>query len=202
MKKIRCIIVDDQLEAITRLEELLLNIANVDVLEKFTNPETAIDAILNKKPDVVFIDIEMPRMTGIEVVKTIRENHFYPTFIFVTAYSHYAISAIKEQAFDYLLKPVNINELKLAINRIISECINHKAINLNTSPLCLELSNREKEVLLYMMNGDTIVQIASKLFISKCTVEYHRKNILSKTESHSFTQLILKLNNIEYSLKN
>src|SRR6185503_2184278 len=67
-------------------------------------------------PDIVFLDIEMPGMDGFEMLKKISGKNFH--IIFTTAYDHYAIKAIKFAAFDYLLKPVDIEELKLAVERI------------------------------------------------------------------------------------
>ena len=65
----------------------------------------------------MFIDIEMPRINGFEIIKIIRKAGVFPTFIFVTGYNQYAIKAIRNAAFDYLLKPVDIDELKEAIIR-------------------------------------------------------------------------------------
>ncbi|MBU1013121.1 MAG: DNA-binding response regulator [Bacteroidetes bacterium] len=198
MKNIRCILLDDEKEANDRLESLLLKIDGVEILSKFTKPALAIEDILSKKPDLVFVDVEMSGKTGFEVVEEVRLNHCYPTFIFVTAYNQYAIDAIKNAAFDYLLKPINFNELKNTIERFRSESVNHKTIDLNTCSVCSSLSEREKEVLLLVLKGENSAQIAKNLFITKATVDFHRKNILLKSGSHNFTELGRKINRVEF----
>ncbi len=99
----RCIVVDDEALAVERLCNLLNQLKQVEVVETALTPEKAIKEILAKKPDIVFIDVEMPRMSGFELVREIRANLFNPTFIFVTAYNQYAIKAIKAEAFDYIV---------------------------------------------------------------------------------------------------
>jgi len=200
MKIIKCIIVDDELADMDYLESLLIKLDNLEILAKIADPNTSIDEILKQRPELIFIAMEMKSRTGIEVVEAIRKHQFFPTFIFISAYNHYAINALKESAFDYFMKPVNLHELKLTIKRFMSESVNHKVIDLNSVPICTSLSNREKELLLCLLRGDTNEQIASKLFISKSTVQFHRKNILSKTESQSFSDLVLRLNHLEYTL--
>ena len=194
MKNIRCILLDDENEAIDRLESLLLKIEGVEILSKFTNAILAIEDVLSKKPDLVFIDVEMPRKTGFEIVEDIRSNHCYPTFIFVTAYNQYAIAAIKKAAFDYLVKPVSLDELKQSVQRFRSESVNHKTIKLSECAICSSLSEREKEILLLVIDGKTSKEIANLLFITKATVDFHRKNILSKTGSQNFIELRKAIN--------
>ena len=114
---IDCIIMDDEIEACDRLESLLNKIENVTISGKFTNAEKGIEQVIKNLPELVFIDIEMPRINGFEIIKMIRKADVFPTFIFVTGYNQYAIKAIRNAAFDYLLKPVDIDELKEAIIR-------------------------------------------------------------------------------------
>ncbi len=80
------------------------------------NPEEAVRLIQQFKPDVIFLDIEMPRMSGFKMLEQIPEIDF--EVIFITAYNHYAINAIRISAFDYLVKPVSIEELQQTIERL------------------------------------------------------------------------------------
>lgn len=146
MKEISCIIVDDELIAVNRLERLLMEHHDVRILLKATDSQQAFDDIIQKKPNLVFVDVEMPQMSGIELVEKLQANQCFSTFIFVSAFPHYSINAIRLNSFDYLVKPININELKTALDRFRSESINHKVIDLNKSPLCVNLTHREKEV--------------------------------------------------------
>ncbi|MCX6235014.1 MAG: response regulator transcription factor [Bacteroidetes bacterium] len=193
MKTISCFVVDDERDARERLAILLTKFDDVKVIGMEGDPEQAIESILHKKPDLVFIDVEMPRMSGFDVVKAIKSKDFHPTFIFVTDYNQYAIKAIKNEAFDFLLKPVDIDELKDTLHRF-REC--HK-LQYGTGtgqhiPLDeVHLSEREKEILRLLVQCKTSRQIAEELFISKNTVDTHRRNLLEKTGLKNTHELIL-----------
>ena len=124
MNKITAILIDDEQKA---LEGLKLKVnkffPEIKIIALCSNPEKAIETINNSAPDLVFIDIEMPVLSGFDVLSKI-EN---PTFeiIFVTAYNNYAIDAIKTCAIGYVLKPIDNDELKLAVNNAIKN-INQK----------------------------------------------------------------------------
>jgi len=171
----RCIVVDDETLAVERLCNLLNQLKQVEVVETALAPEKAIKEILSKKPDIVFIDVEMPRMSGFELVKEVRANLFNPTFIFVTAYNQYAIKAIKTEAFDFIIKPVDIDELHETIDRFL------KRQNGFVFPENCILSNREKEILRLVSKGKTSREIGELLHISKHTVDTHRRKIIEKT---------------------
>ncbi|MCK5168664.1 MAG: response regulator transcription factor [Bacteroidales bacterium] len=187
-EKIKCIIIDDEVDIRERLESLLSKIDGIEIISKEGIPEKAIEKVIELKPDIVFIDIEMPRMNGFDVINKIREQFCYPTFIFVTAYNQYAIKAIKKEAFDFLLKPVDIEELSQTIERY-SKQHNKKDLTKNHHVFdCL--SEREKEVLNLLLQGLTSKKIAKKLFISKATIDTHRRNILDKTGMKSTAELM------------
>ena len=187
--KIKCVIVDDEFDIRERLESLLNKIDGIEVVAKEGVPEISIQNVINLKPDIVFLDVEMPRMNGFDFVKKIREQFCYPTFIFVSAYNQYAIKAIKKEAFDFLLKPVDIEELSETIERYRSKQNNDKNLTKNHHIFdCL--SEREKEVLNLLLKGLTSKEIAKRLFISKATIDTHRRNILDKTGMKSTAELI------------
>lgn len=114
----QAIIVDDEQKAIESLKKNLLAHKKIHCVGVYSDPDEAIEQILTEKPDVLFLDIQMPEKTGFDVVKEIRSDHYSPHIIFVTAYEKYAIEAIRHAAFDYLLKPVHSTELAQAIERI------------------------------------------------------------------------------------
>ncbi len=187
-KNIRCFIIDDEIEARKVLNRLLMMITNIDVVGSDEASDEAIKLVANLKPDIVFMDVEMPRINGFELVKQIRSLYCYPTFIFVTAFNQYAIKAIKNAAFDFLLKPVDIEELTRTIDRFRDKfSAGNKAYK--TLPGFGSLNKREKEVLELMLNGFTSKEIAEKLFISKNTVNTHRRNILNKLNATSTIEL-------------
>ena len=175
----RCIVIDDEALAVERLCNLLNQLKQVDIIETALSPEKAIKEILAKKPDIVFIDVEMPRISGFDIVKDVRANLFNPTFIFVTAYNQYAIKAIKAEAFDFLVKPVDIDELHETIDRYLKR---QKGFVL---PENCNLTSREKEILQLVAKGKTSKEIGELLHISKHTVDTHRRKILEKTGNKS-----------------
>ncbi len=118
---IRCIIIDDEPGAITNLVTLIRNLSDVRLVASAGNPEKAVDIILEMRPDLLFLDIQMPGMTGFEVAKALMEEGFHPPIIFVTAFDHFAIEAIRHSAFDFLVKPVTAEELHRALERLREE---------------------------------------------------------------------------------
>ncbi len=114
--KIRSIIVDDNLFNIAVLSDLILERNDrISLVGTAKNGKKALDLIQSEQPDLVFLDVEMPDMNGFEVLASLKEINFQT--IFVTAHSHYAIEAIRFNALDYLVKPIDPNELNLAIKR-------------------------------------------------------------------------------------
>jgi DNA-binding LytR/AlgR family response regulator len=110
-------IIDDEPGAISNLEILLRNHPDIVVISTTSHPETAVEFILDKRPDLLFLDIQMPGMTGFEVAKAIAEEGFHPTIIFVTGHDQFAKEAIRHSAFDFLDKPVTREELHRAMER-------------------------------------------------------------------------------------
>ena len=140
-----------------------------------------------KKDQIVFVDIEISRMSGFEVVKKVREANAFTVFVFVTAFSQYAIKAIKESIFDYVLKPYDIDEIKSCIQKY--ETRRSTSFDRSTlSPVLDQLSAREKDILKLILQCKTSQDIAEELFISKHTVDTHRRNILKKTSIKSFAE--------------
>ncbi|HSK12167.1 MAG TPA: LytTR family DNA-binding domain-containing protein, partial [Phnomibacter sp.] len=120
MTSIRAILIDDELSGLSSLQEKLArHCPEVQVEKLCDNARAGIEAIETLKPDVVFLDIEMPVMNGFNMLQKIKERDF--ELIFVTAYDHYAIKAIRFSALDYLLKPVEIGELKDAVQRVVEK---------------------------------------------------------------------------------
>ncbi|MGV8091346.1 MAG: response regulator [Mangrovibacterium sp.] len=171
MKKFNCIIIDDDPLAVDRMEDLLHKTGASSRILKMCDPVKAVQLILAHRPDIVFLDIEMHGMSGFDLINQVHYNLFFPTFIFTTAYNQYAIRAIKTEAFDFLLKPIDLDELKETIARYLN---NQKNIHL---PEQCCLSPREQEILEYVTEGKTSREIAEKLHLSKHTVDTHRRKI-------------------------
>ncbi|MEP9359435.1 LytTR family DNA-binding domain-containing protein [Sphingomonas sp. KR3-1] len=114
---IRTILVDDEPLAIQGLELRLQEYDDVEIIDKCSNGREAIRAIKTHKPDLVFLDIQMPGFDGFSVVQGLMEIE-PPLFVFVTAYSDHAIRAFEAQAMDYLMKPVEPSRLADTLDRV------------------------------------------------------------------------------------
>jgi two-component system LytT family response regulator len=115
--KVRCILVDDEIEGLDILEFLLSQIEGVEVLSKVDNPQIVISELLEYEPDIVFLDINMPKKSGLDLLKEINNLRLDISVIFVTAFDQYIFDALKNSAFDYLVKPVDREELNTTIQR-------------------------------------------------------------------------------------
>ncbi len=112
----RAIIVDDERLARNELNRLLDRFPEIDVVGEASNGETAIKKIEELTPDLVFLDIQMPGMTGFEVLEHLS---VVPNIIFITAYDEYALKAFEVNALDYVLKPVELSRLEKAIKKVL-----------------------------------------------------------------------------------
>lgn len=114
---INCILIDDEPNALKGLTYELKNFENQIIIKaQFTSALNAIEYLRKNEIDAVFLDVEMPEMNGLSFLRNFSERNFY--VIFTTAYSKYAINAIKEDALDYLLKPVDMDDLSSTIKKI------------------------------------------------------------------------------------
>ncbi len=188
MRSFGVFILDDDPDAVIRMEFLLRKYDFLKVVGKETFPERAIPLIKSNKPDLIIIDIEMPGHSGFEVIEQVRDTNYCPKVIFVTAYDKYAIKAIKESAFDYLLKPVDKDELNETILKYINSLKDEKEDIKNITRL---LTHREAEIFNFLRQGCTSREISVRLHISKNTVDTHRRRILKKLDIKSTTRIHL-----------
>ncbi len=115
---IRAVLIDDERPALRGLEHLLKEYPEISIAGMYTNPLEAIDEVTSLKPHVVFLDINMPRLKGIDAASRILDLSPGTDIIFVTAYDQYAVEAFELHALDYILKPINPERLKKTLERI------------------------------------------------------------------------------------
>lgn len=115
MKEFRTIIIDDERLAREELKSLLKDFIEINIIDEAQNGDEGIEKIKRLKPDLIFLDVSMPGMSGFEVLKKLEE---IPYVIFVTAYDEFALKAFEVNALDYLLKPVDIDRLAEAIEKL------------------------------------------------------------------------------------
>lgn len=118
MKLIKCIIIDDEPIAIEYLREYVNTIPELLLTGTYQNAKEALPLIQNQEVDLIFIDIEMPEISGLEFVKTLETA---PAIIFTTAYPQYAVEGFNLNAVDYLLKPIGLERFKQAIQKVHKE---------------------------------------------------------------------------------
>jgi two-component system, LytTR family, response regulator len=142
----KAIIIDDEQSARTALTELLTEYFPnvVQIVATCDNPYSGIEAIKNHNPDVVFLDVEMPEMTGFEMLKRIDFPNVNFKVIFSTAHGHYAVQAFRHSATDFLLKPVKLEELIEAVMKVKEGILrNQQSVEVKKYQALLE--NIEKE---------------------------------------------------------
>jgi two-component system response regulator LytT len=115
--KIRALIVDDERLARDELRYLLRDEKDLDVVGEAAGGEEAVRLVLAERPDLVFLDIQMPVMDGFRVVRALLDADALPLIVFTTAYDQYAIKAFEVNALDYLLKPIEKGRLAAALDR-------------------------------------------------------------------------------------
>lgn len=182
------LIVDDDIEACNRLKEMLISCGEAaSELQTETSPKKAKELILTGSYELVFLDIHMPSLNGIELIQALRKRGYSGSIVFTTADGNRAIEAMRAEALDYLLKPVIREELQAALGRFAAKS------RLRTKDLKklknYHLTRRELEVARLLIDGKTSIEIADFLFLSKHTVDTHRRAILRKTKCKHTTEL-------------
>lgn len=154
---IRCIIVDDEMPARVELKYLLHGFDNVEIVGEASHGQQAIELNNQLKPDLIFLDIAMPQMSGIDVAQTIiKEQQNIPLIIFVTAFEQFAVDAFEVNAIDYLLKPISKERLIKALNRITDS---HKLID-------TDYEDKIEKLLNYLK--DEGIKKVNKIMVYKC----------------------------------
>lgn len=134
---LRALVIDDELFAREELTDLLQETGHIQVIDQASNAIEGLKKINQLKPEVVFLDIQMPQITGIELLAML-DPETMPKVVFVTAYDEFAVQAFEDNAFDYLLKPVDIARLEKTVNRLLkSQQVSREQLAAITPP-CLD----------------------------------------------------------------
>ena len=141
---LKILIVDDEPEARELLKYTLQGEGNLQVVGLAGHVDEAVQLLKKEHPDLVFLDIQMPDKDGFSFIQQVHEAGYYPGIIFVTAYEHYAIKAIRNSVFDYILKPIHLEELISAIQRFRERVVKDQKQDLSELLLALKDSGPGK----------------------------------------------------------
>jgi two-component system, NarL family, response regulator NreC len=209
MNKIRILLADDHPMVRSGLIKLLEPYKDFAIIGEASDGEEAVAMTKKLEPDVLVIDLSMPKLSGIEATKIIRKNYPSVKVLVLTMYDNeeYVYQILKSGAGGYLLKSSGRDELAAAIHAVargdrffsarVSEIMTEAYLrkseardDLSLNDDDLPLTKREKEVLQHIAGGLNNSQIAEKLFISARTVETHRTNIMQKLNIHDAANLV------------
>ena len=209
MNKLRTIIADDERPARSFLKNILLEFEDVEIIGEAENGAEAFEMIKAGKPDLALLDLQMPEMTGLEVVKLLRKNQM-PMVAFITAYDEYAIQAFELNAVDYLLKPIEKSRLRETLNRVqerleqndireiesnkVKKAVEVYEENKNDVIKRIPVKYREEILLILVENVASIIADAELLHITtdkndKYIINFRLKDIEAKLPTDKFIRL-------------
>ena len=213
MKKIRVLLADDHHLFREMLYHTLCEEDDIEVVAEASNGEEAIEKARTLKPDIIILDIDMPKVNGLEAIRTLKtENPAYKVVILTALEDDsYIFQFIKEGATGYLMKDTNAHEVISAIRAAYSgeSLIQPKVVNKILREFCklveekgkapekdkadtlALLTEREKEVLALVAKGLNNREIASGLFISEATVKTHVANLMGKLSLRDRVEMVL-----------
>lgn len=200
MKK-RIVIIEDNIPLGKAFEEIINSNDNYKVIDNYSNCEDAIENLINDSPDIILMDIDLPGINGVEGTKIIKKKTPKVNIIMITVYenSEMVFDALCSGACGYLTKNLKPQELINALEEAVSGgapmSINIAKMVVNSfqkKSSDIVLSEREKDVLTYLAEGNSYDSISEKLFISKNTIKFHLKNIYIKLQVHSNIEAVLK----------
>lgn len=154
--KIQCLLVDDEPLALDALESLILKIPELEIAGRCQNAVEALQVIHHQKIDLLLLDIHMPELTGIEMLKSLSHP---PSVIFTTAYRDYAVEAFELDVVDYLVKPISFERLVRSINRY------HERLAQPSEKGQMGSQSPEKTITIYSDKKNYRVQTSSILFV-------------------------------------
>lgn len=162
---VNAILIDDERKALAILKNSIQRVApDINILAQTQSPEEGLELIKDLKPNLVFLDIAMPKISGFDLLKRIPEPSF--EIIFVTAFDKYAIDAIQHCAIGYLVKPFDNDDLTLAINNALKNIRNKTALKKNTV-LVENLSTdifQKKKIVISTHQGMEFVEIKDIIY--------------------------------------
>ncbi|MEW5691763.1 MAG: response regulator transcription factor [Candidatus Hydrogenedentota bacterium] len=204
MQFIKVLIADDHTMVREGLRKMLSARKDIIIVGEATNGEEAIALAFKEFPDVILMDINMPKMSGLEATRQIMQKRSDFAILILTVYDddNYVLEAIRAGAMGYLLKDIKYEDL---VDSIIKVSTGQSLININIASRMLQniiqekknvidekgLTDREVEILELVASGCSNKDIANRLFISERTVKNHLSSVFKKIDVHDRTQATL-----------
>jgi DNA-binding NarL/FixJ family response regulator len=205
---IRVCVVDDQTLVRHGIRSLLELVNDIEVVAEATDGEDALGVIRDSHPDVVLLDVRMPRKSGLDVLQALKESNELPPTIILTTFDDQTVvlEGIRRGAKGFLLKDVSLDQLVNAIRTLaaggtliqpaiterIVKSVEHAANDFPSSEFPDPFTGREVEVLRLMTGGHSNREIAEALHVAEGTIKNHVSNILSKMGVRDRTRAVLK----------
>jgi DNA-binding LytR/AlgR family response regulator len=198
--KISALIVEDNLDSLNELKALLSEFDHIQLTGEARDGDAAVTLINSQKPDLLFLDIELPGLNGFEVLKNI---DYTPMVIFVSAYDQYAVKAFEANGIDYILKPVSKERLHIAVDKVVKL---NKTVNADMMEiLAYILKKKHQEKRFFVKQGDQILIIPQEdvfyfkaeekyLFLHTDANRYFYDSTLKKLEASLDPSLFLRVN--------
>jgi two-component system LytT family response regulator len=151
---IRTVIIDDEPLAAGIVAEFLASFPQFQILEVCQDGFQGLKSIQHHKPDLIFLDVQMPKITGFELLELLEEP---PAVIFTTAYDQYAVKAFDAKAIDYLLKPFSQTRFEQAIHRFLGQFGQEPSLNSEEDSLRLQLADKRTRLVVRVKNDIKII---------------------------------------------
>ncbi|GAA4805484.1 response regulator transcription factor [Litoribaculum gwangyangense] len=201
--KHKVVIIEDNIPLSEGFAEVINTTENFKVVNVYHNCEDAIENLKYDNPDIFLVDIDLPGINGVEGTKQIKKIMPNCSIIMVTVYenSSMVFDALCAGAMGYLTKNVSPEDIVESLNEVVNggapmsiKIAKMVVSSFQKQPSKIELSQREKEVLTLLSEGNSYDGIADKLFISKNTIKFHLKNIYIKLQVNSNIEAVQKAN--------
>ncbi|MDE3144718.1 MAG: response regulator transcription factor [Bacteroidota bacterium] len=195
----KVIIIEDENKAADLLQQMLLHIdPSIDVVDKCSDLTLGVKSIQKNNPDLVFLDVELPVHSGLQLLEFFEEDEINFAIIFTTASNQYAVNAFEMSAVDYLLKPIDEDKLKLAVQKFY----NQKKISAskNISVLKQNLQSPEsKKIIVPVVSGFEILKLADIVYLkaegSYTKIFIAENNSLTVSKNLKYFETLLESNN-------
>ncbi|MFN7252590.1 MAG: LytR/AlgR family response regulator transcription factor [Anaerobacillus sp.] len=167
---IRTVVIDDEPYSRDELKFLLERYSDIEVIGEADSGEKGLEVIITKEPDVIFVDIEMSQMSGLDLAAALKSMRKIPLIIFATAYPNYAARAFRVDALDYLLKPFNEEELDETMKRV-KERLNKNKVVEKPEPTIAKLAVEDERSIVYLSPSDITYLFREDRETIICTVD-------------------------------